>query len=73
MLLLTVGLTTARNCALAEWPKFTFRNFNLCRTWLLPAGMVSGVRRVSEHITPILEDQHWLGLHIRPIGYIASE
>ena len=33
-LLFTVGLTTA-TLRWLEWPKFTFRNFSLCRTWLL--------------------------------------
>ena len=33
-LLFTVGLTTA-TLRWLEWPKFTFRNFSLCGTWLL--------------------------------------
>jgi len=33
-LLFTVGLTTATLHWLEDWPKFTFRNFSLCRTWL---------------------------------------
>jgi len=49
------------------WPKFTFRNFSLCRTWLLvKPRIMSGVRQ-SDHIAPLLEDLHWLPVSQRVV------
>jgi len=62
-LLFPVGLTTVILCWLG-WPKLTFRNFTLCRTWLLV--WISGVRW-SEHIIPVLEDLHWLSVSQRVV------
>jgi len=63
-LLFTVVLTTA-TLRWLEWVKFTFRNFSLCRTWLL-VWCLSGVRW-SEHVTPVLEGLHWLPVSQRVV------